>query len=1678
MTWTELCTNISIGSIFSLKTKYKDFKAKSIGLDFYGFDAILPLKEISNNHSLSFALFNTIKKDEILSLVLIDVDDKSQKLTFSSKAFRNALDDVLPFTHCVNLINGNYRRRSNLPNNFLLEQRNTLNRLRGDLSSSELTFLYELVQNAVDHPNRNFNNNVSVTFEVFNNFLLVKHNGALFTENNFESITGILYGEQIQEGERNRIGYKGIGFKSVFRFTDNAYIRSGNFSFRFSKVESGSDKPWEVLPVFQLEKEMVPQIPQFDFFNAPVAFAFEFNSPQSRKYVIKYLNQLSQNPYLLIFLENLTQLKIKAPSSTFIENGISRTFKSLEVDFIKETTKGANFNSINLFISDKSHSEWLIYTKNDILISDEEVVNELIDESVTAVPTKMRKFRTPSITIALPKKRINGDFVNLFTYLPLSNTRFKLPFLVNADFIPDLDRTDIIHNLKYNREVLKFVAVALQEFAQKLADNNHYEYLNTLLPDFNFEYQSSGSIIVNSLLDYLPQTKITFDREVLPLSKIAVDKTAFDNSFGLETYKSLIDADNVPLGIVSNYKSISKLVERINPEGVFNFSNLREKVKSETFKEWLKNPMNNSNFLKYLFKSKYLDVFKDELIFLGQDGALYKGSDLLVNLGDDELDIQWLNFGKVIHRDVLYNLSDTQLPLSNYEPISFIKEIICKKKKVEVITGLTAGSISFDDFYCYLAKYASSPLFPAAEIKSFPLKTLQATLPDWSAKIYFRTSALSKLSNENALPDGLYHLLNDDWSRNANLSALARLLGAITFLETEPLHFLQTILKDNKEAISRFYFTQTAINGNATLWAFILLAFQNLSDPQKESVSAIFKSFPVFSKSGVFKELQTLYLSTEFTDNDALETLSLQFPNSNIDFVSADYLKHPAIDKLEVRTLFKKLDAKTDSKDFLKHTLLPNLNQIDSDLFVPLTRLLYENRESESIINAVIRSSHFKLKTKEGAFKRINECLVGSPYIDETQIPNPLNSVPIINQISEEYSNSNLDAWQRFFSQKLKVSELKNEAEILNLKLKYIADNIQLWQNADASISLLSDIYILWKSERLPLTQTNLNYLKGIPLLCKGDSSGNFHNPNAIHFSSAYKPTFDFEKIFGIQCGVPFLSEKYKFEDSAKLIKFFEQIGVSQYFEQSRHTALCQNIPTADGQAKPASQLFKYKLKNYVGASNVAFEDLSQFTHNGKTLEDLLGFNTKLDVSSILNYITRNEPSRRELKVLISELLKIYNPSSDRNLINNFISEGKLLSSAHRYNFVKELHSIDESIRSGIHENEYLIDPLFNKKEQDLRGKYLKLFNIKTLCIEDFNPHFESEYIDNAFSNRIKERLILLAFDSDSDKYLEIENEFREKLNEWSIKKCSRISLKYPSNDSKIIKEDNRNFILTDEKTIYYIGNWVEQRNYLLVLWLNDNILNIGKQLQFVQDILLNDPLDIISDFENKGRQVPEKIKERFLKPLTTQQAPSNTHPVESENTAVEIVKEPSTGIEFDNPFKGITPEDETFIRGIIKGDFELSEKLDANTTAKIKTLLAIKGQYNAAEIIDEGRFLKAGSDEIIVRSAQKGLLYLDIYHWGRLIESNVWLSMYTKSQIEIFKTQEDLIKYTKPLNNFGLVRMPNDYGIDDYNSLDNLTNKGKWHYVFIVNENTQAAKSYKEAMDYSNPDLFAEDNF
>ncbi len=169
---------------------------------------------------------------------------------------------------------------------------------------------------------------------------------------------------------------------------------------------------------------------------------------------------------------------------------------------------------------------------------------------------------------------------------------------------------------------------------------------------------------------------------------------------------------------------------------------------------------------------------------------------------------------------------------------------------------------------------------------------------------------------------------------------------------------------------------------------------------------------------------------------------------------------------------------------------------------------------------------------------------------------------------------------------------------------------------------------------------------------------------------------------------------------------------------------------------------------------------------------------------------------------------------------------------------------------------------------------------------------------------------------------------------------------------------------------------------------------------------------------------------------------------------------------EIDNPFKDISSEDESYIRDIITGEYELNEKLDANTTAKIKTLLKIREDYPGLPISNQEYYLQVGEFKILVRSAQNGLLFLDVNHWERLGEPDIHLSIYTKNNINIFKNQEALIEFTKPQNKYGILKMPDNYDLDDLNSINNPNKKGVWRFVFIVNEDAKAAKKYKEIMD------------
>ncbi|MEZ5044067.1 MAG: hypothetical protein R2828_29510 [Saprospiraceae bacterium] len=656
---------IEIGSVIELSLTKKLPEHELLLFKIGNHDASLHISELSNNRTLSEKMFSVIEIGELVLVVVINHNSEKTCFELSTKIFRNALDDILPFSKAKKIIETQFDDRVTQKEQFLFENRKMLDRLRGDLSSTELTFLYELIQNAVDHPNeKNYKNQVSIKFEIFDNFLLLKHNGALFTENNFQSITGILVGERTNETDIRRIGYKGIGFKSVFRYSQNVYVRSGNFSFCFSKAlcdaEIGTEKPWEVIPFFQNEIDKIDEIKQFEFFNVPVAFAFEFPSQEAKNEVIEYLKQLASNPYLLIFLENLIKLDIVLPDD----------FISIE----KSVRKDEALDIISLEQNGITLSDWIVFS-NPNELKDEKIITELLDENNKSVPNNFRNFRTPTVSVVIPKDD-QENLVNLFTYLPLSKTRYGLPYIVNADFIPNLDRTDIIPSLEYNFKVAEFVGEELLKAAQLLAQNKKYDYLIKLLPNYDQSEIRLKNVIKEKFVagskDYQIYPTLYSD-ELCTIQELLIDKTGISSILTKEEFELVTGLTHKPLSAkIIEVEIIEKLIVETQFGEIYDLGKLKESLKKESFIQWLKTPENNIKVIKYFSSRDDLKPLLKEAIILSNSGELKKSSELYSSVPPNAL---FTNV-EVLHHDVSTKLAQEEITLNTkkYDSLKFFED--------------------------------------------------------------------------------------------------------------------------------------------------------------------------------------------------------------------------------------------------------------------------------------------------------------------------------------------------------------------------------------------------------------------------------------------------------------------------------------------------------------------------------------------------------------------------------------------------------------------------------------------------------------------------------------------------------------------------------------------------------------------------------------------------------------------------------------------------------------------------------------------------------------------------------------------------------------------------------------------------------------------------------------------
>jgi len=137
-------------------------------------------------------------------------------------------------------------------------QKTTHLKLLGEKLYTEKThFIFELLQNAEDEEA------TSIQFNLYPDRLEVFHDGKPFVEENVIGICGI--GEGTKDDDFTKIGKIGIGFKSVFAFTDSPEIYSGEEHFKIEHYvrphvlpEKQIPKPWTTLFIFPFNKNTMP----------------------------------------------------------------------------------------------------------------------------------------------------------------------------------------------------------------------------------------------------------------------------------------------------------------------------------------------------------------------------------------------------------------------------------------------------------------------------------------------------------------------------------------------------------------------------------------------------------------------------------------------------------------------------------------------------------------------------------------------------------------------------------------------------------------------------------------------------------------------------------------------------------------------------------------------------------------------------------------------------------------------------------------------------------------------------------------------------------------------------------------------------------------------------------------------------------------------------------------------------------------------------------------------------------------------------------------------------------------------------------------------------------------------------------------------------------------------------
>lgn len=607
------------------------------------------------------------------------------------------------------------RKRSNYSHpDQATSQANSLILLSSGIYTEEERFVFELLQNAVDaHSITSSCLDVKIMLE--DDYLIFMHNGDAFTERDIEGLCDVGNGNKMTDVKK--IGYKGIGFKSVFMRSTNVTVQSGGYCFMFDKHhwnnywdlnwntseygvkdnEKRYSMPWQIIPI---ETDPPVEI-DADGYNV-ITFIKLVNRGSIEQ---KILNLFENNQFLLF-------LKSENLKMSFWVDGESRS----NIEKVKEGDK------VILLSNGNESSKWLLYINDKV-----EVPSELKDSinSDINTPDKLKYANTfdLSFAIALDKnnqlRRLTKEESFIYTYLPTSY-RFGsegFPFLVNANFITDAGRQQLHKDSEWNKLIFSKIPSEFLTWIKTLSTvyKNYWE----VLPD-----KSYGSANSLELIYEINMKKAIDEIAFIPCAHDSAHKLlaadAFMDRMGIAEAVSLtVLVDHINRTYKKTYKEHSQVTNIwrgsriLSSYGVFIFD--KQKLNALFDDKSVFDNLTTSldvKLIDFLYEyyhhnnseqEELMSILKQTNFLLDENIELYSPKDLFFPSSYKEQN-QLADGAHILHEDIYTAIKNkpelltwlTLLGVETLSDITFINNVICRDGYVTNDNAIEIGRFIFN----------------------------------------------------------------------------------------------------------------------------------------------------------------------------------------------------------------------------------------------------------------------------------------------------------------------------------------------------------------------------------------------------------------------------------------------------------------------------------------------------------------------------------------------------------------------------------------------------------------------------------------------------------------------------------------------------------------------------------------------------------------------------------------------------------------------------------------------------------------------------------------------------------------------------------------------------------------------------------------------------------------------